>query len=156
MTLRPRSPFNSLEDPLTSIWPHLVPSGITTEQQEHADAAVAGNVMFLFHGYHATEVGRKGVDWTGKHRKHQEWPAQLNRFFMLRALFTAWHITNDEKYAAAARDYIEDWIEAHPTKEVWAGSGSQRAFCFVVVVNEECEGGLMHAMAFGKRSGFSN
>jgi hypothetical protein len=36
------------------------------------------------------------------------------------------------------------------------GSGSQRAFCFVVVVNEECEGGLMHAMAFGKRSGFSN
>jgi hypothetical protein len=45
---------------------------------------------------------------------------------------------------------------SNPIDLIIFGSGSQRAFCFVVVVNEECEGGLMHAMAFGKRSGFSN
>ena len=55
-------------------------------------------------------VGLKNVDWSGAHIKHQEWPAQLNRFFHLGALAAAYRATGDEKFPRAARSQIEDWI----------------------------------------------
>ena len=81
-----------------------------------ADLAVEGKV--LFYGRRPIEVGRKNIDWTGGHIKHQEWRAQLNRFFQLPSLRRKYRETADEQYAACARDYIEDWIDAHQPGEI--------------------------------------
>ncbi len=73
-----------------------------------ADQIAAGTVFF----YNRTpvEVGLKGIDWSGRHIAHQEWPAQLNRFSYFGPLAAVYRQTVDEKYAAAARSYIEDWM----------------------------------------------
>jgi len=84
---------------------------------ETAERALAGQVAF--YGSTWTDVGRSGIDWSGRHHDHVEWRAQLNRFFQLPALAKAFADTRDERYAAAARDYVEDWIRAHPTREGW-------------------------------------
>ncbi len=75
-----------------------------------ADAAVDG--VILFYGNEPVRVGRRGVDWSGPHVDHQEWRAQLNRFGWIDALRWAFVATGDEEYARAARDYIEDWLDA--------------------------------------------
>jgi len=76
-----------------------------------AEAALDG--VLLFYGEQPVRVGRRGIDWSGGHVDHQEWPAQLNRFFQLMPLARAYRDSKDEKYAAAARDYIEDWLDTH-------------------------------------------
>jgi hypothetical protein len=70
---------------------------------------IAGGTVF-FYGRTPVAVGLKGIDWSGGHIAHQEWPAQLNRFFHLGPLASAYRKTKDEKYAAAARAYIGDWM----------------------------------------------
>lgn len=77
-----------------------------------ADAALDGTL--LFYGRTPVHVGRRGIDWSGSHVAHQEWPAQLNRFQQLRPLAQAYRDTGDERYAECARDYIDDWIDSHP------------------------------------------
>lgn len=84
-----------------------------------ADEAVAGRLFFRFFGAQITTVGRAHIDWSGAHHAHQEWPAQLNRFFQLPALAAAFRETNDPRYAEAARDYVADWLRAHPTRLDW-------------------------------------
>lgn len=73
-----------------------------------ADRIATGTVFF----YSSTpvEVGLENIDWSGGHIRHQEWPAQLNRFFHLGLLASAYLATRDERYARAARSYIEDWM----------------------------------------------
>lgn len=85
-----------------------------------AEQAVAGVINFAWNGQTPVKVGRKDIDWSGTHIRHQEWPAQLNRFYYLVPLSQAYRSTGDERYAEAARDYITDWIRAHPTKPDWA------------------------------------
>lgn len=92
--------------------------------REKADSAVEGIVYFGHLGAKATMVGRKDIDWSGPQHKHQEWPAQLNRFFQVPPLASAYKDTRQEKYAEAARDYIADWIRAHPPEEDWHMGGS--------------------------------
>jgi len=75
-----------------------------------ADAAVDGVV--LFYGDTPVRVGRRGIDWSGGHVAHQEWVAQLNRFGWIDALRWAFVKTGRGEYAEAARDYIEDWLDA--------------------------------------------
>ena len=75
---------------------------------EQADKIAAGTIFF--YDRDPVQVGLKDIDWSGGHIKHQEWPAQLNRFFHLHPLAAAWQKTHDEKYALAARAYIEDWM----------------------------------------------
>ena len=87
--------------------------------REIADRAVDGVLFFRWLGAHPTPVGRRNIDWSGAHHAHQEWPAQLNRFFQLEPLARAYAETGDERYAQAARDYIEDWIRAHPHQPSW-------------------------------------
>jgi len=84
----------------------------TPELLERAAKIARGTVFF----YNRTpvEVGLKDIDWTGTHIRHQEWPAQLNRFFHLGPLASAYRATRDEVYARAARAYIEDWIRGDP------------------------------------------
>ncbi len=63
---------------------------------------IAGGTVF-FYQHTPVEVGLSGIDWTGKHLNHQEWPAQLNRFFYLSPLVSAYRATGEEQYAAARR-----------------------------------------------------
>src|SRR5688500_17230994 len=49
-----------------------------------ADAAVQGDLFF--NAEVRTPVGRRDIQWAGPHHKHQEWPAQLNRFYWLAPL----------------------------------------------------------------------
>lgn len=92
-------------------WPELYPDTEKSDTRRIADAALEGKVMF--YGRRPVDVGRREIDWTGRHIHHQEWRAQLNRFFHLQSIRTAYRETDDEKYAACARDYIEDWIDQH-------------------------------------------
>ena len=77
-----------------------------------AEKIASGTVFF--YGSTPVQVGLKDIDWTGKHIRHQEWPAQLNRFFHLRPLAAAYRATHDERFARAARAYIEDWLREDP------------------------------------------
>lgn len=63
-------------------------------------------------------VGRRRIDWSGGHLKHQEWPTQMSRFFMLGPLMGAYRKTGDARFADAARDYIEDWIERFDLEDI--------------------------------------
>jgi hypothetical protein len=82
--------------------------GATPQVIDKAKQIANGTVFF----YDRTpvQVGLKNIDWTGGHIHHQEWPAQLNRFFHLRPLAAAYRSTRDEHFAEAARSYIEDWL----------------------------------------------
>ena len=75
--------------------------------------AIAGGTVF-FYGTVPVEVGLSDIDWQGHHVKHQEWPAQLNRFGYLAQLAAAWIASGDAKFPSAARSYIEHWIDHHP------------------------------------------
>ncbi|NLE66446.1 MAG: hypothetical protein GX608_03400, partial [Lentisphaerae bacterium] len=89
------------------------------EAQKLADEIVSGCLPFRFFDVKLMQVGRRGIDWSGKHLAHQEWPAQLNRFFHLAPLAAAWKATRRACYAGAARDYAEDWLRAHPSRPGW-------------------------------------
>lgn len=84
----------------------------TPEVLENASKIVRGTVFF--YGRTEVKVGLKDIDWSGAHIRHQEWPAQLNRFFHLGPLASAYRATRDEGFARAARAYIEDWIRGDP------------------------------------------
>ncbi len=68
------------------------------------------NGIVFFYGNEPINVGLKDIDWFGKHRDHQEWVAQLNRFFMLERLITAYQQTGDEKYPERAKALMSDWF----------------------------------------------
>src|SRR5690349_5243916 len=80
--------------------------GATPQILEQA-RKIAGGIVF-FYQHTEVKVGLRDIDWTGGHIHHQEWPAQLNRFFHLRPLAAAYRATHDEQFAQAARSYIED------------------------------------------------
>ena len=80
----------------------------TPELLGKAEHIAAGTVFF--YDRQPVEVGLKDIDWSGSHIKHQEWPAQLNRFRYLIPLACAYRHTTDERFARAARAYIEDWL----------------------------------------------
>ena len=82
----------------------------TAEVLERAAQIAEGTVFF--YGSTPVKVGLRGIDWSGGHIKHQEWPAQLNRFFYLAPLASAYTRIGDEKFAQAARAYVEDWIRS--------------------------------------------
>jgi hypothetical protein len=84
----------------------------TKEMLSQAEQIAGGTVFF--YGRTPVQVGLHDIDWSGSQIKHQEWPAQLNRFFHLRPLAAAYRSTGDERFARAARAYIEDWLRADP------------------------------------------
>lgn len=84
-----------------------------TPQVIERAAKIARGTVF-FYDRTPVEVGLKDIDWTGAHIRHQEWPAQLNRFFHLGPLASAYRATRDEIFANAARNYIEDWLRDDP------------------------------------------
>jgi hypothetical protein len=76
-------------------------------------AALVRQGKIIFYGHQEVEIGLKDIDWTGKHIRHQEWPAQLNRFFWLPHLAAVYRETGDEEMPRLARATIEDWIDHH-------------------------------------------
>jgi hypothetical protein len=87
------------------------------EQLQKTDLAKADKIadgFVFFNNRTPIKVGLRNIDWTGGHVHHQEWPAQLNRFFHLSPLAAAYAGTKNERYAAAARAYIEDWMQNDP------------------------------------------
>jgi len=98
---------------------HEAPFSELSANREAADNAAAGKVGFRHLGVEWTEVGRNHIDWSAPQHRHQEWPAQLNRFFHLGPLAAAWRETRQPQFAEAARDYIADWIRAHPSRDGW-------------------------------------
>ena len=87
------------------------------ELLRRAEKSCEGFVHYT--GSAPVQVGLRNIDWLGGHIDHQEWHAQLNRFFDLPALAAAFQQTGEERFADAARDYIDDWIRAHPAVEGW-------------------------------------
>lgn len=85
-----------------------------------AEKAVDGQVGFSMKETYFTPVGRQNIDWSGSHHAHQEWRAQLNRFFFLPSLAFAWTRTGTARYAEAAKDYLRDWLDAHPVRPLWS------------------------------------
>ncbi|MCX5658201.1 MAG: heparinase II/III family protein [Planctomycetota bacterium] len=87
---------------------------VSRDARVAADLMVDGVLRFHHLGLKPIKIGRRNVDWSGKHHNHQEWRCQINRFFILPSLVTAYRETRDEKYAETARDLLQDWIAAHP------------------------------------------
>jgi len=101
--------------------PEVFPDAEPAGWRRVADAAVEG--VLLFYGAEPVTVGRRGIDWSGAHLRHQEWPAQLNRFNQLAPLRWAYRRTGEERYPQAARDYIEDWLDSRDPYPPEAGGG---------------------------------
>ena len=77
-------------------------NGVTVQR---AEKSAEGFVPFHHLDVKYTQVGLKNIDWSGKHHKHQEWPAQLNRFFQIPPLAAQYAATKDERFAQAAKAY---------------------------------------------------
>lgn len=84
-------------------------SPATPQLLEQARQIATGTVFF--YDVKPVQVGLAGIDWAGGHIRHQEWPAVMNRFYMLAPLASAWVNTRDETFACAARAYIGDWLD---------------------------------------------
>jgi hypothetical protein len=109
-----RGTIASCAEALRSFPGQALPSA-TPDLLARAEKIAAGTVFF--YGRTEVEIGLRNIDWTGSHVNHQEWPAQLNRFYHLPPLAAAYRETGDERFAEVARSYIEDWIRAHPGYE---------------------------------------
>jgi hypothetical protein len=128
---------------------------LTPEIREHADKIAAGTVYF--YDTAPVEVGLKNVDWSGAHIKHQEWPAQLNRFFHFVEPASAYRETGDEKYAQAARSQMEDWIAQRDYKgstKMFPGDSTLNMSIRLGTSEHHGWGGTIHA--FLKSSAFDD
>ncbi len=112
----PRQEFLEISRRLSGILGEAIPE-FSPDVQAVADRAQQGIVSF--YGSRHTPVGRSDIDWSAPQHTHQEWKAQLNRFGWLAALAAGYRTTRREEYAQAARDYIADWIRAHPAATGW-------------------------------------
>lgn len=89
----------------------FVAPNVSDNNKRWAEAVRGGKIFF--YSTQPVEIGLKNIDWTGAHLKHQEWPAQLNRFFWLPHLAVVYAATADEEMPRLARATIEDWIDQH-------------------------------------------
>jgi hypothetical protein len=82
-----------------------------TNSRRWADVVRRGSIFF----YEDQEVpiGHSNIDWSGRHIKHAEWPAQLNRFYCLAHLCVCHEEQPDPELPRLARALIEDWIAQH-------------------------------------------
>jgi hypothetical protein len=111
----------------------------TPEVLRQAGQIAEGTVFF--YGRTPVKVGLKDIDWTGSHIRHQEWPAQLNRFFHLRQLAAAYRSTRQERFAQAARTYIEDWIRGDPYETATAFRRGDSSLNMSIRLGSSVQGG---------------
>jgi len=87
---------------------------------EQADHAVAGEVAPAADGVTYARIGFDAIDWTGAGSYNRETVEMaLLRFHMLTPLASAFRQTGDERYAQAARRWIEAFLRDHPIVEDW-------------------------------------
>ena len=89
---------------LAPVWPP--PTEIDVRTCEAADAAVGGVLMSCFDSTARKHVGRRGIDWSDL----GPLGGALCRMQFIGQLAAAYHVLHDERYAEAARDYMEDWM----------------------------------------------
>ena len=94
-----------------------------------------------FYDSQEVAIGLENIDWSGAHIKHQEWPAQLNRFFHLAPLAEMYRYNHDEKYARTARRYIEDWLDYRDGKEAEALHAGDNTLNLSIRLGHSCSQG---------------
>jgi hypothetical protein len=87
------------------------PHPLLTNSRRWADAVRRGSIFF--YDDQEVPIGHSNIDWSGRHVKHAEWPAQLNRFFCLAHLCACYEEQPDPDLPRLARAMIEDWIAQH-------------------------------------------
>ena len=73
---------------ILSIFPGQQIPEPTPDVLDQAEQIASGAVFFFCQT--PVQVGLSDIDWSGGHINHQEWRAQLNRFFMLGPLASAY------------------------------------------------------------------
>ncbi len=89
----------------------ITDAGLDTSRR-WAAAVKCGSIYF--YNTEKVHIGLRNIDWAGSHIHHQEWPAQLNRFFWLAHLANVWNADGDQEMPRLAYATIEDWIRQHP------------------------------------------
>ncbi len=82
------------------------------------------------------QTGRRKVDWRCAHDSHHGWPGPVLRFTYIGALASGYRATGEAGYAAAARDFVEDWIEAHPPCPDWSITAPDNSLHLAIRVNK--------------------
>lgn len=82
-------------------------------EKDHRWADAVRRGCIFFYDQQEVFIGHRQIDWTGSHINHQEWPAQLNRFFCLKHLVAVTEAGEGDDLPALARGMIEDWIDQH-------------------------------------------
>ena len=100
---------------------HPLPHELDDATRESADAALDGVALAHYLGDHRMKLGRKNIDWTGEsldgHARHF-----MYRMAFIEHLAKAYHVTGDERYAEAARDYLSEYVAFWPTNEIGRAS----------------------------------
>jgi hypothetical protein len=111
----------------------------TPEIMRKAQDIASGTVLFYDHT--PVKIGLSGIDWSGGQIHHVEWPADLNRFFYLEELAAAYKATRQERYAQAARAYIEDWIRGERYDNATAYQAGDRSLDMSIRLGTSVDGG---------------
>lgn len=82
-----------------------------------AEAAVKGVCIVHYMGDQHLEIGRRNTDWKLDGR-HIELRAFVYGTPFIRHLGVAYHLTRDERYAEAARDYLREYMAAYPIDRI--------------------------------------
>ncbi len=91
------------------------PPELDDRRRRSADAALDGVVLVQYLGEHPLALGRRRIDWL---RRDDQRGAAVARFGFLEDLAVVYHLTGDVRYAAAARDYLEDFMRAFPSEHL--------------------------------------
>ena len=95
------------------------PDELDERTLEVADAAVDGVALVHYLGDHRLPIGRKNIGWTSKELlSHGQVRHFVYRMGFIEQLSKAYHVTGDERYAEAARDYFCDFMSAWPTDQI--------------------------------------
>ncbi len=89
------------------------PVELSAEEQKIADLAVEGAVVIHYLGERRVELGRRDIAWIkGSERLQVE--AFIFRMSFIRELACAWRVSGNAEYAAAARDYLQEFMKSWP------------------------------------------
>ncbi len=89
----------------------------TEEIRSEADHAVQGEIYYNDGRFVA--IGRSEIRWVGDQIDDHVWRERPKRFLYLPPLMAAYLVSGEESYAEAARDYVADWMRAHPASADW-------------------------------------
>ena len=104
------------------------PAELDAKTRKSADAALDGIVLAYYQGNHRLQVGRHNTDWHAS-GEHKELHSHVYGTGFIRHLAVAYHVTREEKYAEAARDYYTEFISAWPVEQVGENEAVDSTLC---------------------------